>query len=315
MTASNPSPNPSASRTATVDAGPVKLKFKAAYWVLLIAGVVLLIAATLKGYDLLRGVVTKNYFFHTLQVLLEFAAGIWLISSAATYHALRAGALLFAIFLGVSVYRGLQGQTDCGCFGPVPMNPWITASMDAVMLLWFITAALQLPRAIPAIRWRKILAPWLAVLMLIGGVIGGIYVQPARLHANGKITGGHGVVMMQPPAWDGKPFPLARYVRDSGTIMHGQWLAVIYFHSCPVCQHTIAGISRRLQKSPSHNVALLQLPPYGPLPHGIADARMLRLKLSDARLWHPPFLPVLVDLNHGMVTRVRSYIPGAWYGF
>jgi hypothetical protein len=26
-------------------------------------------------------------------------------------------------------------------------------------------------------------------------------------------------------------------------------------------------------------------------------------------------LPVLVDLHNGVVTRVRSYIPGAWYGF
>ena len=294
---------------------PQAVKRHLANWVLFLAGVVLIIAGMLKGYDLLRGEVTKNYFFHSAEVLLELVAGIWFTSSIAAYYALRVGALLFTIFLAVSLHRAWQGQINCGCFGPVPMNPWITATMDAAILLLLLAAMPKVSKKSPAVAWRKILAGIVA-LGIAAGLIGGkFYLQPGMLHANGTITGGHGIIFMRPPAWDARRFPAADYIPGSRAVMHGKWLAVIYFHTCPVCQHAIAGISRRLKKSPNHNVALIQLPPYGPLPKGLANAKMLRLAFEDTHIWRPPFLPVLVDLDNGVVMRVRSYIPGNWFGF
>ena len=283
--------------------------------ILFLAGIVLIIAGVLKGYDLLRGAVTKNYFFHTTEVLMELAAGIWFISSVAGYYALRAGALLFTVFLAVSLHRAWQGQVNCGCFGPVPMNPWITATMDAAFLLLLLAAMPKLPKKSPSVAWRKIFSGIVALGIAAGVIEGKVYLQPGMLHANGTITGGHGVIFMQPPAWDTKRFPAANYIPGSSVLMHGKWLAVIYFHTCPVCQHAIAGISRHLAKSPDHNVALVQLPPYGPLPRGLANSKMLRLAFEDTHIWRPPFLPVLVDLDNGVVTRVQSYIPGSWFGF
>ena len=63
--------------------GPDWIKRPLAQWILLLAGVVLVIAGALKGYDLLRGEVTKNYFFHAAELLMELAAGVWFISSVA----------------------------------------------------------------------------------------------------------------------------------------------------------------------------------------------------------------------------------------
>ncbi len=294
---------------------PQTVKRRAADWVLFLAGAILIIAGMLKAYDLLRGAVTTEYFFHCTEVLMELAAGVWFISSIAAYYALRAGALLFTIFLAVSLHRAWQGQINCGCFGPVPMNPWITATMDGIFLLMLLAVIPAQAKTAPAERWRKILSALLGLGILCGIMGGAYYLKPGMLHANGTLTGGHGVVFMQPPAWYAKRFPLAHYVPGSTAMMHGKWLAVIYFHTCPVCQHAIAGISRRLEAHPDHHVALIQLPPYGPLPKGIINAHMLQLKASDAHIWRPPFLPVLVDLHNGVVTRVRSYIPGAWYGF
>ena len=300
---------------AATPSQPPPPKLQPAQWVLFLAGAVLIIAGMLKGYDLLRGAVSKNYFFHSAEVLLELAGGIWFISSTAAYYALRAGALMFTIFLAVALHRAWQGQINCGCFGPVPMNPWITSAMDGVFLLLLIAMIPKQAKIAPALRWRKILAGLLALLILCGILGGGYYLRPGMLHADGKLTGGHGVVFMQPPAWDAKRFPMADYIHGASAIMHGTWLAVLYFHTCPVCQHAIAGISRRLLKNPNHHVALIQLPPYGSLPPGIVDPHMLRLKAVDTHIWRPPFLPVLVDLHDGVVTRVRSYIPGAWFGF
>ncbi len=294
---------------------PQAVKRHLANWVLFLAGVVLIIAGMLKGYDLLRGEVTKNYFFHCAEVLLELVAGIWFTSSIAAYYALRVGALLFTIFLAVSLHRAWQGQINCGCFGPVPVNPWITAAMDGLFLLLLLTVIPKQAKTALAEGWRKALAALLALGILCSIVAGGFYLQPGMLHADGTLTGGHGVVFMQPPAWDTSRFPMASYVHGSKAIMHGKWLAVIYFHTCPVCQHAIAGISRQLEEHPGHHVALIQLPPYGPLPRGIVNAQMLQLRASNVHIWRPPFLPVLVDLHNGIVTRVRSYIPGAWYGF
>ncbi|MGC9259437.1 MAG: MauE/DoxX family redox-associated membrane protein [Phycisphaerae bacterium] len=290
-------------------------KYRLADAIVLLAGVLLIVAGALSGYNLLRGAVTSHYFFHTAAVLLELAAGVWFISGKGIYYALRAGILLFLVFISVAAFRGWEGRTDCGCFGPVPMNPWITTTLDGLVLVIFLCAASQLPQAVQKARGRPWLASFTALAIISSSIAGRYYLRPAMLHANGRLTGGHGVTLLQPPAWDGRRFPLAAYIPHSSTIMHGRWLAIIYLHTCPVCQHTIAGISRRLEKSPQHHVALLQLPPYGPLPKGVAAANMLRLKVNNSRLWRPPFLPVLVDLNNGQVTRVRSYIPGAWFGF
>ena len=301
--------------SASASPSPQLIKRPLWQWILFLAGVVLIIAGVLKGYDLLRGAVTKNYFFHTTEVLMELAAGVWFMSSVAGYYALRAGVLLFTVFLAVSLHRAWQGQVNCGCFGPVPMNPWITATLDAAILLLLLAAMPKVPKKSPAVAWRKIFSGIVALGIAAGMIGGKVYLQPGMLHANGTITGGHGVIFMRPPAWDVKRFPAADYIPDSRAIMHGKWLAVIYFHTCPVCQHAIAGISRRLKKSPDHHVALIQLPPYGPLPKGLANAKMLRLAFEDTHIWRPPFLPVLVDLDNGVVTRVQSYIPGNWFGF
>ncbi|MHB1767046.1 MAG: MauE/DoxX family redox-associated membrane protein, partial [Phycisphaerae bacterium] len=220
---------------------PQAVKRHLANWVLFLAGVVLIIAGMLKGYDLLRGEVTKNYFFHSAEVLLELVAGIWFTSSIAAYYALRVGALLFTIFLAVSLHRAWQGQINCGCFGPVPMNPWITAAMDGIFLLLLLAVIPKQAKTALAEGWRKALAALLALGILCSIIAGGFYLQPGMLHADGTLTGGHGVVFMQPPAWDKKRFPMASYVHDSKVIMRGKWLAVIYFHTCPVCQHAIAG--------------------------------------------------------------------------
>ena len=294
---------------------PELIKRPLLQWILFLAGVVLVIAGALKGYDLLRGAVTKNYFFHTTEVLSELVAGVWFISSVAGYYAVRAGALLFTLFLGVSLHDAWQGQVNCGCFGPVPMNPWITAGMDAVILLLMVAAISKYPKNYPATAWRKVLSGIVAVGILAGLIGGKVYLQPGMLHSNGTITGGHGVIFMQPPAWDSKRFPAADYIPGSRAIMHGKWLAVIYFHTCPICQSAIASISRHLKHSSDHNVALIQLPPYGSLPKGLASANMLRLGFENTHIWRPPFLPVLVDLDNGVVTRVRSYVPGNWFGF
>jgi hypothetical protein len=283
--------------------------------IVLLVGLLLIGAGLLSGYNLLRGAVSSHYFFHTTAILLELAAGVWFISGKGIYYAVRSGILLFLVFITVAAFRGWEGRTDCGCFGPVPVNPWLTTTLDGLVLVFFFRAASRLPKTVQKSRWRPWLAGLAALAIISIGIFGGYYLRPAMLHANGQITGGHGVTWMQPPAWDGRLFPLAAYIPDSSTIMRGRWLAIIYFHSCPVCQHTIAGITRRLEKKPKHNVALLQLPPYGPLPNGTAAASMRRLKVTDSRLWRPPFLPVLVDLDNGHVVRVRSYIPGAWFGF
>lgn len=44
----------------------------------------------------------------------------------------------FAVFAGISGYLGWQGVADCGCFGSLHVNPWVSFGIDVACLLILI---------------------------------------------------------------------------------------------------------------------------------------------------------------------------------
>ena len=291
-------------------------------------GLVLLTSGALKGIDLVNGSTSHHLLIDLLELLMELAIGIWLISGRTARTAAQVTICLFLVFAGVSAYRGVRGDASCGCFGPVHVNPWITVTLDLFILgimAWSMRRGIAgKPRPAGQYTLRNVAALLLVVALVWMGFRGSRYWRPAYLHADGQITGGHGLLFTTPPGWYGRNLPVQRFITGGGSgqvanqLSYGRWLVIIYYHGCPECQQAIASLARHYrQKKPAHiHIALLQLPPWGHLPAHLAPADWLKLKLDRQFTWRiNPGIPSLVNLRDGKVTRVRVYAPGTFNGF
>lgn len=106
-------------------------------------GLILLIAAALKGHGLMQGSLAEDSFVASphLQIVaieVELLLGLWLLSGRRLRAAWAAAVGFFAIMACVSLYLALDGQQSCGCAGSaVTISPWLTFTLDTV-----VTAAL-----------------------------------------------------------------------------------------------------------------------------------------------------------------------------
>ena len=99
--------------------------------ILRILGLILLIATTLKGHQLLVEPVANNSLWTSrpiliLQVECELALGIWLVSGLFPKAAWLVALGCFGLFSLITFLKGLTAAASCGCFGSVHVNPWVT---------------------------------------------------------------------------------------------------------------------------------------------------------------------------------------------
>ena len=76
--------------------------------------------------------------FYANQV--ELALGLWLLLGRAKVTAWLVAVLLFGNFAILNTLAIWNGQSDCGCFGAVKVNPWLTLGLNTVvlgLLVWF----------------------------------------------------------------------------------------------------------------------------------------------------------------------------------
>ena len=102
-------------------------------------GGLLLLAAALKMYGLAvepvgRAGIFSEPWVQTLIVEWEIALGIWLVWGVNRALAWLAATATFLAFAGFSFWQGWIGQTSCGCFGAIRVNPWAAMGIDLVVL-------------------------------------------------------------------------------------------------------------------------------------------------------------------------------------
>lgn len=281
--------------------------------------ILLYIAAGLKLTEFLQGGVRSDPQFYLAEVLFELILASALLSGFARSLTIRFTGLVFLVFLTVTIDRALHGRHSCGCFGPVKVNPWITSLLDASIIV-AILIYMKMHYISKPIRQGVVLFALLLTAVLIGTGLTVNYFRPAHLLPDGRLLGGHGPIVCNPPSWYGKKLPLMRFIKGAGPLHSGRWLIVMYYHQCPDCHAEIRVIERHLRqriekKRSLPNVALVQIPPFGPLPKSVPTQYMHIMRMKSARHWLPPFLPVLIGIHNGVVTRVGTRIPGQWFGF
>ena len=68
-------------------------------------------------------VVISEILFALILISGLWRSWIWLLSL-----------LGFTAFTLVSVMKAISGESSCGCFGTITVNPWLTATFDATIV-------------------------------------------------------------------------------------------------------------------------------------------------------------------------------------
>ena len=227
------------------------------------------------------------------QVEFEIILGLWLLSGLHRRLSWLAALCCFAMFSGVTLYKGLSGDSTCGCFGVVEVNPWHTLILDVTAVVALLVFRPDLRRSHPVRHY----APKLAVaviLALAAGIPAGIAMgryTPATITSDGEILGDSNFVVLRTETWVGWRFPLLKHIDVGEELRTGQWHVLLYHHDCPACQETVPLYIRLARKlaaqAGNRRVAFIEVPPYGTMPERrlLEQAPVVWGQLSEERDW------------------------------
>jgi hypothetical protein len=276
-------------------------------------GLLLVVAAAMKTHQLgtqplLHGGLLDNRWLLMALVEGELALAIWLLSGVRPRASWTASVVCFSGFALVAVAKGLSGASSCGCFGAVAVNPWWILVLDVA-----VVAALLVfrPSAHAPLRSaHKEGGFWLftCVGVTVGLVAASVIIAGPKkpVSVNGEFIGAGELVILEPQAWVGQPFPLLPYTNVRDQLARGKWFVVLYRHDCSHCMEMLPLYSRAVVNSrengPGMSVALIQLPPLATESDSgeVAPANILKDHLPTDRDWFVA-TPAEIYLEEGVV--------------
>jgi hypothetical protein len=282
----------------------------------ILLGLLLLAAAALKGHQLLTAPVTgrsvlESRGFLVALVEVEFLLGVWLLSGLFRRAAWWAALACFSAFAPVALFKALSGERDCGCFGAVEVNPWLTAALDAAAVAALLAFR---PRPTPDRRpggqaLHAAAAAALAAAVAVPSSIAMARSAPAAVSAGGDLLGNSRYVVLEPETWVGGPFPLLKHIDCKDNLSTGNWLVVLYRHDCSHCVESIPGYEEKAMGragSGAPGIVLVAVPPYAaPGEDPVrADTACRRGRLRPSRSWFVD-TPAEIELAAGKVTAAR----------
>ncbi|GHT41904.1 hypothetical protein FACS189443_4280 [Planctomycetales bacterium] len=202
---------------------------------------VLLLAAGLKAYQLAtvpflgEGILHARW-FNILIVNFELFFGIWLVYGLLPQWTNRAATSLFCLFAVVSFYKAISGETSCGCFGSVTVNPWITMTFDLfiVFVMWVCRPKQETQSGNLAAMIGSIFISWLVLAVPLTWIA--VTYEPAVLTKSGEIVGSSQSVLLNPRDWIDEKFPLLQFVDIPVELGEGTWCVLLYRKSCADCR-------------------------------------------------------------------------------
>jgi hypothetical protein len=153
----------------------------------------------------------------------------------------------FTAFTLVSAMKGLSGETSCGCFGTVTVNPWITAVLDLLIVICLIVFRERLDWKFPTLDHKRVQAVLVAWTIIAGLALFAMLSLDWQPHATlGKESiglDGRKLIMLEPERWINKEFPLvSRFAQQEGAemLMAGTWTVLLIHSDCPRCLKMMA---------------------------------------------------------------------------
>ncbi len=278
-------------------------------------GVVLLAAAALKGYQLATEPTADtrlmdSWWFVVSAVEFEFLLAACLLVGIYPQQIRRIATGCFALFACVSAYKVVTGESSCGCFGSVELNPWFSLILDLVAVLALLHWRPTISRAIDSDPARHAVSPvgtilafWLAIG--IPTAWGAVMIETAQVDANGDILGDGDTVVLKPEEWSGRALPILRYVSIDADLAHGEWLVLLYDLDCSACREALPLFQQLAEEFAGNprapSIALIECPSLKET--GGTGTSCSQGVLSTDRDWRLP-APAVLLINAGVVRTV-----------
>ena len=243
-----------------------------------VVATILLLAAGLKAYQLatapLPPVVQGSVFTPLLELLNdryflmavvvgEILFALVLIADIWRQWTWLLSLLGFSVFTLVSLMKGLSGETSCGCFGTVTVNPWITAGLDLIIAAFLMIFRERIDWTFPPLDGKKVQAVLIVWFVLAGLALFAMLSLKQSPHATlGKEfigLDGRKNIMLEPETWIGKEFPLvSRFVLSDGAevLQQGTWHVLLVQPDCPECRKMM----KELEEKQTENIAIVVVP-------------------------------------------------------
>ncbi len=208
----------------------------------------------LNNRHLLMAVVVGEMLFAAILASGVWRQWTWLLS-----------VLGFLAFTIISLMKALSGESSCGCFGAIAINPWITMTFDLVIVA-LLAVFRERPswdfKLIPADR-KKLAVAFAIWLLLAGPALFAMLSLKQTAHASlgTEFTGPDGkpMILLEPETWIGKELPLiSRFIQpnDSDQLKQGEWNLLLIHTDCPKCLQMLAD----LEAKQAEGVAIVVVP-------------------------------------------------------
>jgi len=249
-------------------------------------GSLLVAAAFLKAHEYIVNSfgppTTLEKVSETSIVEAELALGLWMLFglSARLSRLLSIGC--FACFAAVSVYKTVNGDSSCGCFGMLSLRPWQMLIFDTAAIAALLLCRPSSPSARKGAPRGLRLLVFVTVLFWPAVTLAFLINRPAV---------GTGRVVLRPEDWRGRCLPLLSHIDIGSRLAAGAWTVILYRRNCEACRTAIANYEERARTSESgpgtDRVALVEVPPYGEA--GSAEVRrgthFVLGRLDNSRNW------------------------------
>jgi len=276
----NPAPTPSDERVVPSKSDwPRWLSFA---WTRYIVAAVLLLAALLKGYAISTGpvagtTVLDTWAFQVASVEAELLFAWLLIAGHNILGPMRRMCIaLFTFFAVIAGYKAWLGESTCGCFGRVSVDPHWTVLLDLglIALVFFSRvddSQSDMGKSVKDPRHYGKVALGVYLLMAAPLTYGMLTYVPGALVAGG--IGGRSqwvidaqvgdFVLLEPEQWVGGTFPLYNQLNNAKALEAGEWTIVLFRYDCPHCVEHVPKLIRESQAA-QRQIALVEVPPYAP---------------------------------------------------
>lgn len=250
-----------------------------------------------------------------LVIQLEILLAVVLLFGFSLRRSLQVTAWIFGMFACFALYRALASYESCGCFGSLKVHPWITFCMDLAVVYLAARSAKQItPGVKPGTEGRQL---GLACVLYLLSAFPLTALAIKQLPVSGAVGSTEQVgslVILEPEAWVGKKTPISDELGSSIELSRGEWVVVLYHHDCPDCQAALPKYEKlaaiESQIPDGKQVLLIEVPPYGDVPHRPSKAKHARL--PDDREWFVQ-APVEIQIEDGSVTGSSLDLPSISY--
>jgi hypothetical protein len=279
-------------------------------------GLLLLAAAGMKGYSLATGPVAEqdlltSRWFLIIGVEVEFVLGVLLLIGLWKRPMWFAALLCFSLFTFLAAYKIYRGESSCGCFGRVSVDPRYILTLDILAIL-ALAAFRPLPRAHHNHDWKKIglIGVFLLSLGIMSGWTMGTY-KPTVVEANGDLIGQGSLIVLEPEKWIGKNLPLFDFIDIGDELKKGEWIVVFYHADCHTCQEAVPKYQRLARELAGANskkrIAFVEMPPFARPSQNLMDSRIPASygTLSATKEWFTT-TPLAMTLAEGKVSAIAE---------